>query len=150
MSTHNIRLWYRTPKRYSTIISIMPPGMALIVTLRGSNYRCLEQIFMVLKGFEPSKFDCTCFHLYSSYNSTIVCMFHTPHLSPSLARQSKRISSRYQNERSAHKESKNCLRTQRMTKPTNVMYAQRRLISALASTQCDQNLSCPHEESLSP
>ena len=28
----------------------MPPGMALIVTLRGSNYRCLEQIFMVLKG----------------------------------------------------------------------------------------------------
>ena len=35
----------------------MPPGMALIVTLRGSNYRCLEQIFMVPKGFEPSKFD---------------------------------------------------------------------------------------------
>ena len=31
--------------------------MALIVTLRGSNYRCLEQIFMVPKGFEPSKFD---------------------------------------------------------------------------------------------
>ena len=25
----------------------MPPGIALIVTLRGSNYRCLEQIFMV-------------------------------------------------------------------------------------------------------
>ena len=36
----------------------MPPGMALIVTLRGSNYRCLEQIFMVPNGFEPSKFDC--------------------------------------------------------------------------------------------
>ena len=36
----------------------MPPGMALIVTTRGSNYRCLEQIFMVPKGFEPSKFDC--------------------------------------------------------------------------------------------
>ena len=36
----------------------MPPGMALIVILRGSNYRCLEQIFMVPKGFEPSKFDC--------------------------------------------------------------------------------------------
>ena len=32
----------------------MPPGMARIVTLRGSNYRCLEQIFMVSKGFEPS------------------------------------------------------------------------------------------------
>ena len=36
----------------------MPPGMALIVTLCGSNYRYLEQIFMVPKGFEPSKFDC--------------------------------------------------------------------------------------------
>ena len=35
----------------------MPPGMALLVTLRGSNYRCLEQIFMIPKGFEPSKFD---------------------------------------------------------------------------------------------
>ena len=39
----------------------MPPGIALIVTLRGSNYRCLEQIFMVPKGFEPSKFDCILF-----------------------------------------------------------------------------------------
>ena len=39
----------------------MSPGMALIVTLRGSNYRCLEQIFMVPKGFEPSKFDYICY-----------------------------------------------------------------------------------------
>ena len=31
----------------------MPHGMALIVTLRGSNYRSLEQIFMVPKEFEP-------------------------------------------------------------------------------------------------
>ena len=58
MSTHNIHLKYRTPKRYPTIISIVPPGVALIVTFRGSNYRCLEQIFVVPKGFEPSKFDC--------------------------------------------------------------------------------------------
>ena len=38
----------------------MPPGMALIVTLRGSNYCYLEQIFMVPKGFEPSVrlYDC--------------------------------------------------------------------------------------------
>ena len=57
MSTHNIHLLYKTPKRYPTISSIMPPGMALTVTLHGSNYRCLEQIFMVPKGFEPSKFD---------------------------------------------------------------------------------------------
>ena len=58
MSTQNIHLKYRTPKRYPTIISIVPSGVALIVTFRGSNYRCLEQIFMVPKGFEPSKFDC--------------------------------------------------------------------------------------------
>ena len=57
MSTHNIHLKYRTSKRYPTIISTVPPGVALIVTVRGSNYRCLEQIFMVPKGFEPSKFD---------------------------------------------------------------------------------------------
>ena len=57
MSTHSIHLKYRTPKRYPTIISIVLPGVALIVTFRGSNYRCLEQIFMVPKGFEPSKFD---------------------------------------------------------------------------------------------
>ena len=50
MRSHNIHLKYRTPKRYPTIISIMPPGMALIVTIRVSNYRCLEQIFMVTKG----------------------------------------------------------------------------------------------------
>ena len=58
MSARNIHLKYRTPKRYPTIISIMPPGVALIVTFRGSNNRCLEQIFMVPKRFEPSKFDC--------------------------------------------------------------------------------------------
>ena len=58
MSTHNIHLKYRTPKRYPTIISIVPLGVALLVTFQGSNYRCLEQIFMVSKGFEPSKFNC--------------------------------------------------------------------------------------------
>ena len=63
MSTHNIYLKYRTQKRYPTIISIMPPGMTRIVTFRGSNYRCLEQIFMVPKGFVPSKFDCNIFCL---------------------------------------------------------------------------------------
>ena len=58
MNTHNIHLKYGTPIRYPTIISIVPSGVALIVTFRGSKYRCLEQIFMVQKGFEPSKFDC--------------------------------------------------------------------------------------------
>ena len=59
MSTHNNHFKYRTPKRNPTIISTVPPGVALIVSFRSSNYRCLEQIFMVPKGFEPSKFDCT-------------------------------------------------------------------------------------------
>ena len=59
MSTDNMNLKFRIPKRYPTLISIVPPGVALIVlTFRGSNYRCLGQIFMVPKGFEPSKFDC--------------------------------------------------------------------------------------------
>ena len=61
MSTRNMHLKYSTPKRYPTTISIVPPGVALIVTFRGSNYRCLEQIFMVPKGLEPSKFDCMLF-----------------------------------------------------------------------------------------
>ena len=55
MSTRNI---YLKCRKDPTIISIVPPGVALIVTFRGSNYRCLKQIFMVPKGFEPSKFDC--------------------------------------------------------------------------------------------
>ena len=37
----------------------MPPDQALLSTLIGSNYPCLELIFMVPKVFEPLKFDCT-------------------------------------------------------------------------------------------
>ena len=72
---HSIRLKYRTPKRCPTIISIMPPGVTPIVTFRGSNYRCLEQIFMVQRG--------------SSHRSSTVSgiKFHlTPQLNPSLAK----------------------------------------------------------------
>ena len=36
----------------------MPPDLALLSTLTGSNYPCLELIFMVPKVFEPLKFDC--------------------------------------------------------------------------------------------
>ena len=55
----------KAPKRYPTIISIVPPGVALIVlTFRGSNYAVSEQIFMVPKGFEPSKFDCKLHQLH--------------------------------------------------------------------------------------
>ena len=72
---HSIRLKYRTPKRCPTIISIMPPGVTPIVTFRGSNHRCLEQIFMVQRG--------------SSHRSSTVSgiKFHlTPQLNPSLAK----------------------------------------------------------------
>ena len=36
----------------------MPPDQALSSTLIGSNYPCLELIFLVPKVFEPLKFDC--------------------------------------------------------------------------------------------
>ena len=36
----------------------MPPDLALLSTLTGSNYPCLELIFMVPKVFEPLKSDC--------------------------------------------------------------------------------------------
>ena len=36
----------------------MSPDLALLSTLTGSNYPCLELILMVPKVFEPLKFDC--------------------------------------------------------------------------------------------
>ena len=36
----------------------MPPDLALLSTLIGSNYPYLELIFMAPKVFEPLKFDC--------------------------------------------------------------------------------------------
>ena len=53
MRTHNTPSCYRTSKRL-----ILPPELALLSTLIGSNYPCLELIFMVPKVFEPLKFDC--------------------------------------------------------------------------------------------
>ena len=56
MRTHNIPPSYRKIKE----ILIMPPDLALLSTLIGSNYPCLELIFMVPKVLEPLKFDCIC------------------------------------------------------------------------------------------
>ena len=64
MSTHNIHLKYRTPKRYPTIISIVPLGVALIVTFQGSNYRYLEQIFMVPRGSSHRSLTVVCEAVY--------------------------------------------------------------------------------------
>ena len=36
----------------------MPPDLMLLSTLIGSNYPCLELIFVVPKVFEPLKFYC--------------------------------------------------------------------------------------------
>ena len=54
MRTHNIPSCLKNQKD----ISIKPPDLALISTLIGSNYPCLELIFMVPTVFEPLKFDC--------------------------------------------------------------------------------------------
>ena len=40
----------------------MPPDLALLSALIGSNYPCLELIFMVPKVFESLKFDWFSFH----------------------------------------------------------------------------------------
>ena len=53
MRTHNIPSEQKIKE-----ILIMPPDLALLSTLIGSNYSCLELIFMVPKVFEPLKFDC--------------------------------------------------------------------------------------------
>ena len=53
MRTYNIPSSYRKSE-----ILIMPADLALLSTLTGSNYPCLELICMVPKVFEPLKFDC--------------------------------------------------------------------------------------------
>ena len=39
-------------------IPIMPPDLAICLTLLSSNYACFEHIFMVPKVFEPLKIHC--------------------------------------------------------------------------------------------
>ena len=55
MRRHNIAKCYSKIKE----ILIMPPDLAVLSTLTGSNYPCLELIFVVPKLFEPLKFDCS-------------------------------------------------------------------------------------------
>ena len=58
MRTHDIPSCYRKSKRFLLLMLIIPPDLALLSTLIGSNYPCLELISMVPKVFEPLKFDC--------------------------------------------------------------------------------------------
>ena len=52
-NTQHTSMYYKIKE-----ILIMPPDLALLSTLIGSNYPCLELIFIVPKVFEPLKFDC--------------------------------------------------------------------------------------------
>ena len=52
----------------------MPPDLALLSTLTGSNYPCLELIFMVPKVFEPLKVDCILFTLCFVCVCVCVCV----------------------------------------------------------------------------
>ena len=54
MRTHSIPPFYRKIKD----ILILPPDLALLSTLTGSSYPCLELISMVPTVLEPLKFDC--------------------------------------------------------------------------------------------
>ena len=47
-------------------IPIMPPDVALCLTLISSNYPCLEHLFMVPKVFKPLKFYCIAFSVFFS------------------------------------------------------------------------------------
>ena len=57
MRTHNMPSCYKKSKK----ILIMTPDLALSSTIIGSNFPCLELIYMVPKVFEPLKFDCIIF-----------------------------------------------------------------------------------------
>ena len=59
MSTPNIQLLYRRSKRVPLIIHHLLPDLAPGLTLNGSKYPYLEQIFMVPKRFEPLRINCT-------------------------------------------------------------------------------------------
>ena len=55
MRTHNIYLHVKENRKH---ISTLSPALALGLTLTSSNYPSLEHNFIVLKVFEPLKFDC--------------------------------------------------------------------------------------------
>ena len=61
MRTHNIK-----------DIPIMPPDLALSLTLISSNYPCLEHNFMAPKVFEPLKFYCTSPLFQSRHRDSII------------------------------------------------------------------------------
>ena len=63
----------------------MSPDLALLSTLTGSNYPCLEQIFMVPKVFEPSKFNCSYMSACLSGNAENTCRGSNCNVAPSFS-----------------------------------------------------------------
>ena len=58
MNTLNIPLLYRKIERTPRNYIHLPPDLVLGLVLSGSNYPCLEQIYVVPKMFELLRFDC--------------------------------------------------------------------------------------------
>ena len=50
----------------------MPSDLALYSTLTGSNYPCLELVFMVPKVFKPLKFGCIRFLYFTLFSSPVL------------------------------------------------------------------------------
>ena len=73
MSTHNIPSCQKKKKNRKDI-PIIPPDLALLSTLIGSNYPCLELIFMVPKVFEPLKLYCITKNAIPSYYNYRNCL----------------------------------------------------------------------------
>ena len=58
---------------------IIPPDLALLSTVIGSNYPCLELIFMVPKVFEPLKFYCIYDLKSADYTVCIIIITYYKH-----------------------------------------------------------------------
>ena len=54
----------------------MPPDLALLSTLIGSNYSCLQLIFIVPKVFEPFKIDCKCLYFLINKTAMVTVLMH--------------------------------------------------------------------------
>ena len=79
-SPHREYTTYLHVKENRKYIPIMPPNLALYLTLISSNFPCLEHIFMIPKVFEPLNFYCSyiaktpAHYIYRSYaTGSFIC-----------------------------------------------------------------------------
>ena len=66
---------YLRVKENRKYIPIMPPDLALLLTLISSNYPCLEHIVIVSSVFEPLKF----YFVYTESGLTCFCLWSICH-----------------------------------------------------------------------